>query len=250
MPHSYEVYVGNLPVTVSIEELKNLFSQVGEVLNVWINQSFKKITYGFVEFTNVISAENACDQFNDQKLDFSQIKVRLSARSKQKLEVKVRRPNNSIELPMKKAESKNQQVRRPNNSILLELPMKKGKSKNHQVKIHLVKNLRQNKEIIEDFKTACLEAENIAFSQKCEVVYTAPEQTNLKTLETTIIRYFKPTNKSTWQIDIDLSNGKRLTTEQNDKFFNIQLTKPRPVKPEKTEKTEKPFALDYRSVKD
>lgn len=34
---TYSVYVGNLPTTVSTEQLKNLFSQVGEVLDVWIN---------------------------------------------------------------------------------------------------------------------------------------------------------------------------------------------------------------------
>ena len=61
MPHSYYVYVGNLSVSVSIEELKNLFSQVGQVLKVWINQSFKKITYGFVEYANVVFAEEAFD---------------------------------------------------------------------------------------------------------------------------------------------------------------------------------------------
>ena len=34
---TYSVYVGNLPTTVSTEQLKNLFSQVGEVLDVWIH---------------------------------------------------------------------------------------------------------------------------------------------------------------------------------------------------------------------
>ena len=50
MTHSYEVYVGNLSTTVSTEILKKLFSQVGQILHVWINRSFDKITYGFVEF--------------------------------------------------------------------------------------------------------------------------------------------------------------------------------------------------------
>ena len=49
-------------------------------------------------------------------------------------------------------------------------------------------------------------------------------------------------------VDFDLSKGKRLTTEQNDKFFNLQLTKPRPVT--KEQKKTKPYALDYRSVCD
>ena len=49
MTHLYEVYVGNLSTTVSTEKLKDLFSQVGQVLDVWINPQFKKITYGFVK---------------------------------------------------------------------------------------------------------------------------------------------------------------------------------------------------------
>ena len=62
-------------------------------------------------------------------------------------------------------------------------------------------------------------------------------------LETTVLRYFKPTCEKN-----DLSKGKRLTTEQYDKFFNLQLTKPRPVT--KEQKKTKPYALDYRSVCD
>ena len=48
-------------------------------------------------------------------------------------------------------------------------------------------------------------------------------------------------------IYIDLSKGKRLTAEENDKFFNLKLTKPRPcAKPKK----ENFFSLDYRSIND
>ena len=113
MTHFYQVYVGNLPATVSTEKLENLFLQVGQITNVWINPTFKKITYGFVTFPNIISAEEACKRFNDLKLDFSQIKVRLSEQTKHKLELKPKRPNNSI---------------------LLELPKKTGCSKSHLVK--------------------------------------------------------------------------------------------------------------------
>ena len=229
MTHSYQVYVGNLPTTVSAEKLENLFSQVGQVLKVWINPLFKKITYGFVEFANVISAEDACEEFNDLKLDFVQIRVRISGRTKNELKLK------------KKGRS-------DNSSILLEMPKKTGYSKGHLLKKALVKDLKENKEIVKDFTEACFEMENITFPQKCEIVKTAPEVTDLETLETTIIRYFKPTcKKDNWQVDIDLSKGKRLTTEQNDKFFNLQLTKPRSVAKPKTKKS---FSLDYRSVND
>ena len=82
MSYSYQVYVGNLPTSITTEQLKDLFSQVGQVLHVWINTSFEKITYGFVEFDNVISAEDACERFNNLKLDSEQIKVRISERTK------------------------------------------------------------------------------------------------------------------------------------------------------------------------
>ena len=143
MTNSYEVYVGNLSTTVSTEKLKNLFSQVGQILHVWINPSFEKITYGFIEFANLVAAEEACKRFNEQKLDFFAIKVRLSEQNKIKLKVKPRRPNNSI---------------------LLELPTKTCCSKNHLVKKNLVKNLRENKEIVKDFTEAC--CRKYSFSSK------------------------------------------------------------------------------------
>ena len=88
MPYTYSVYVGNLPITVSTNQLKTLFSQCGEVLHVWVNQSFNKITYGFVEFTDFICAEKACTKFNSVSIDLSQIIVRLSDQTKQKLQLK------------------------------------------------------------------------------------------------------------------------------------------------------------------
>lgn len=225
MSHSYEVYVGNLPTTVSTDELKTLFSQVGQVLKVWINLTFKKITYGFVKFDNIVSAEDACEQFNDLKLDFAQIKVKISEQTKNKLKLKKKEPGILLELPKKT---------RASNAVLL--------------KKALLKDLRQNKDIVNDFAKACVEMEQITDFEEPKIIKTAPEVTNLETLEATIVRYFKPPcKKDNWQVDIDLSNGKCLTTEENNKFFNLQLTKPRPLTKPKTEKC---FSLDYRSVND
>ena len=67
MTDFYIVYVGNLSVT-----LKNLFSQVGNIMSI------KKNTYAFIKFSNLISAKEACKRFNNQKLDFLVIKVQLS----------------------------------------------------------------------------------------------------------------------------------------------------------------------------
>ena len=51
----------------------------------------------FVEFDNVISAEDAYEQFNDQKLDFVQIKVRLSEQTKNELKLKKKEPSILLE---------------------------------------------------------------------------------------------------------------------------------------------------------
>ena len=102
---------------------------------------------------------------------------------------------------------------------------------------------------MKDFVEACQEAEDIAFPRRLQMIKTAPERADLTTLETTVIRYFKPTcEKNTLQVDFDLSEGKRLTTKQYDKFFNIEITKPRSVAEPKQNKEKRPFELDYRSV--
>ena len=232
MNNHYDVFIGNLPTTVSTERLQDLFSQVGKINHIWINRSFTKVTYGFIGFDNLYATEKACNRFNNEKLDSFKITVRVSKQTKLKLTNKPKRPNDSI---------------------LLELPKKKGPSKNHQVKLHLLKDLRENKEIARDFVQAWSEAEKIA-SPELQMIKTAPEPPSLTALESTIIRYFKKTDqKKPLQVDFDLSKGKLLTNDQFDKFFNIQLTKPRPPQPKPQPKPQKrkiPIAFDYRSVVD
>ena len=125
--------------------------------------------------------------------------------------------------------------------MLEKLPKKKGLSKNHQVKLHLLKDLRENKEIAKDFVQAWSEAEEIA----------SPEPPSLTTLESTIIRYFKSTDQNKHlQVDFDLSKGKLLTNNQFDKFFNLKLSKPQRKPQPKPPKRKIPIAFDYRSVVD
>ena len=50
---------------------------------------------------------------------------------------------------------------RRNDSILLELPKRQGRCKNHQVKLLLLKDLKENKDIVKDFVKAWPEVENI-----------------------------------------------------------------------------------------
>ena len=210
MDNCYSIYIGNLSITVSKERLQNLFFEVGEISSIWINYRHKTVTYAFIAFNHLIDAKKACEQFNNRELDKLIIKVNLSKKTEQKLK-------NSTKLKLKYA------IKRPNNSILLELPKKTGCSKDETARRILRRDLIDNKEIIKDYPKAYLEAENIHFANKPEIIKTAAEPVDLTTLETTIKRYFKPTcEKSTLKVDFDLSKGKLLTTEQYEKFFNLK----------------------------
>ena len=231
---TYSVYVGNLPTTVSTEQLKNLFSQVGEVLDVWINPLYENITYGFIKFLTEVATQEACKQFNGLKLDYSQIKVNFSIK-------------NETESSNKLSNESSYTYR---DSILLELRKKTGVCKNHLVKVNLLKTLRRTKDIQKDFTLACKEMEDIPLTHEPHAIKTAAEPTDLTTLETTVTRYFKPKcKKDTLEVDFDLSKGKLLTNEQHDQFFNVQFTKPRVVAAEQIKKA-RPFAFDYRTVCD
>ena len=53
--------------------------------------------------------------------------------------------------------------------------------------------------------------------------------------------------KNTVLVDFNLLKGKLMTTEQYDKYFNVNLSTPRSVA-QPMQKKAKPFELDYRSV--
>ena len=176
--NSYDIYIGNLSVSTSREKLRNLFSEIVEILFVWINQKHQRFTYAFIAFYHLIDAKKACEQFNNRNLDGFIIKVCLSLKTEQKL-------SNS--------------VRKRTDSILLELPKRTGKkipTKEDKIREILRDNLiKQNsKEFVKDFAKALIEAENVCFKEY-EIIKTEPETPDLRTLETTIIRYFKPTTK-------------------------------------------------------
>ena len=123
-------------------------------------------------------------------------------------------------------------------------------SKSHLLRVILNKNLRQNKDIVEDFKTACQEMEYLTDADQCEITKTNPEPCTLATLEETVARNYKiPRQKKQIPIDFDLTKGKTLTNEQYNKYFKMQQQQQQQQQ-QQTEapKREKPYALDYRCV--
>ena len=71
MTESYQIYVGNLPANVSKQQLEELFSQLGDVVNIWINRKYKALTYAFIGFNDLDTANEACKRFDNYELDFS-----------------------------------------------------------------------------------------------------------------------------------------------------------------------------------
>lgn len=66
-----KVYVGNLPFGASEEDLKNLFSEAGEVKSVKIitdQYSGRSRGFGFIEMTSQADAEKAISLLNGKTL--------------------------------------------------------------------------------------------------------------------------------------------------------------------------------------
>ncbi len=73
-----KLYVGNLAYSVSNEDLRELFSQVGQVQSATVitdKVSGQSKGFGFVEMTTAEEAANAIRQFNDSDLKGRNIKV-------------------------------------------------------------------------------------------------------------------------------------------------------------------------------
>ena len=228
MTESYEVYVGNLPANVSKEQLDELFSPLGDVRNIWINTKYKTVTYAFVGFADSDTCNEACKRYDNYELDFFKLKVRRSFKN--------------ITFGKEKG-------------ILLDLKKKTAPSKSHTLKKILNKNLRQNPDIRESFKMAMQETEYLTDTDQCEVVKHCGEQCNLETLKETIIRNFKkPRQKKPIPVDIDLTKGKLLSVEENNRLFNLQFTLTKTTQQQQQQQQQKtvrkriPFELDYRSV--
>src|SRR6188474_330801 len=73
-----KLYVGNLPFSITSQELSDLFSQAGEVVSANIitdRFSGQSRGFGFVEMANEDSAQTAVSQFNDYQMKGRGLKV-------------------------------------------------------------------------------------------------------------------------------------------------------------------------------
>lgn len=201
----YEVYVGNLSVKISVQNLRDLFGAAGQIGSVWIKCNFKEVTYGFVGFDYLDDAQKACQTFHQKQIDGFILCVRLSNTTQKEL-------NNCVR-------------KRRDGSVLLQLPKNTGSERNkltNILRLDLVKATNHSKEFINDYISALREMEKISCTP-CKEVKAEFEETDLQTLENIVLRYhYQPINrKKNIEIDIDLSKNKVLTSELNAKYFDI-----------------------------
>ena len=50
----FDVYVGNLSTSISKKQLQEFFAPFGDNDRVWINDTYRHHTYGFVTFYNLV----------------------------------------------------------------------------------------------------------------------------------------------------------------------------------------------------
>lgn len=210
MNEFYEVYVGNLSVATTHQNLRGLFSKVGEVVSTWISRRYEEFTYGFVKFRYFDDARNAIKNFNNANLDGSIIKVNLSKKCEQKLAETVKKKRDgSLLLELPKRTKRKEVTKRDIGDKLLRDSILKTNDRNFVV------------DFVSAFKEIEDDRPNLNYNT-CEIIKTEPEETNLQTLEDIVLRYYKPARqKKKIEIDIDLSNNKVLDSATNAKFFNI-----------------------------
>ena len=76
-----KLYVGNLSYNVAEDELRQLFSQAGDIKQVTMitdRDTGRPKGFGFVEFTNQADAEKAIQMFNDHELDGRRMMVSMA----------------------------------------------------------------------------------------------------------------------------------------------------------------------------
>lgn len=67
-----KLYVGNLSYNVTEDQLRELFSQAGQIKDVALitdRQTGRSKGFGFVEFATQAEAEKAIEMFNNHELD-------------------------------------------------------------------------------------------------------------------------------------------------------------------------------------
>jgi len=75
---STKVYVGNLPFSVTSDNLKKLFSPYGEITEATVISdkfSGRSKGFGFVTFADKASAEKAIDEMNGKEAEGRALKV-------------------------------------------------------------------------------------------------------------------------------------------------------------------------------
>ncbi len=76
-----EIYVGNLPFSVTEADLRNQFGQVGEIVNLkLISDKFtgKSKGFGFIEYASKDEAEKAVAAFDGKDFQGRSIRVNIS----------------------------------------------------------------------------------------------------------------------------------------------------------------------------
>jgi RNA recognition motif-containing protein len=76
-----KVYVGNLPYHITEDNLRDLFSQAGEVASVALikdRDTGQSKGFAFIEMGSQVDAEKAISMFNDYSVDDRQLKVNIA----------------------------------------------------------------------------------------------------------------------------------------------------------------------------
>ena len=217
MNNYFDVYVGNLAVSTSREQLRELFCQFGEIENVWVKDFPERytFTYGFISFYNLRDARQACALMNNKNLDGFILKVRISVKTQQRIAGCIlKRTDQSV---IRNDQTNRSLLRNEHESI-------KEKHLRNILTDQIVETQKLDNKFIPSFRKAVGEMKDIPPKVSCSNIVNTPQEANLEELESIVLRYYEPLNKNKnylKKIDLDLSHGKVLSEEESQKYFGF-----------------------------
>lgn len=81
MDNKKKLYVGNLPYTVTSDELKSMFSEYGELVDAVVitdRDTRRSKGFGFVEFADEEAAKKAIEAMNEKEIDGRKLVVNVA----------------------------------------------------------------------------------------------------------------------------------------------------------------------------
>ena len=234
----YTCHVGNLQSGINEDQLKKIFSCAGEVKDARIRclNSSRPFNFGFVSYSNLNEAEDACRMLNGKQVGIYSLLVSLSQETKSKIERTFTQPKDSKMKSSKSTCTDHSILHEPHIGGKSSSCTQKEKDLQSRFKDSLMK-LSTDKKLagyfelnkpedgeffIKNFKDILVNIAHVPSGVAGSHIHCSPDPVTKSGLENLIIRYYEhpvETKNRLLMTDIDLTSSSNQSLE-NTNFKN------------------------------